>query len=113
MGEADDKPGGSGADWIKTWIDEQREKVRRAAESKGSSESSAGNSAHDDPFGSLAASWAQLQRVIESRFEPLTKHLSSTTAPLGWAREHEQAWRDLLSARAELKKHEADLHALW
>lgn len=113
MGEADHKPGDSGTEWIKSWIDEQREKVRRAAESGESQQSSTADGARNDPFASLAASWAQLRRVIESGFESLTTHLSSTTAPLGWTREHEQAWRDLLSAHAELKKCEADLHALW
>ncbi len=87
-------------DWAQAWIDEQREKLR--------SGSSAQGEASGNP--DFAAFWTQLGTAWLSGYEHVLRAGFPGT-PLGLAREHEQAWRDLAAAQAEYRRFEAELLA--
>lgn len=87
-------------DWAQTWIDEQREQLK------------SGSSAQGDASGNpdFAGFWTQLGTAWLSGYEHVLRAGFPGT-PLGLAREHEQAWRDLAAAQAEYRKLEAELLA--
>jgi class III poly(R)-hydroxyalkanoic acid synthase PhaE subunit len=89
-------------DWARAWIDEQREKLKSGPSGQGEA------SGKPD----FAALWAQLGTAWLSGYEQVLRAgLPGSSTPLGWAREHEQAWRDLAAAQAEYSKLEAELVA--
>lgn len=88
--------------WAQAWIDEQRERLESGSNEHGES------SANPD----LAALFTQLGTAWFSGYEQVLRTgFAGSSIPLGWAREHEQAWRDLAAAQAEYRKFETELLA--
>lgn len=89
-------------DWAQAWVDEQRERLKSGSTGQGDSSGTP----------DFAALWTQLGTAWLSGYEQVLRTgFPGSSIPLGWAREHEQAWRDLAAAQAEYRKLEAELLA--
>jgi polyhydroxyalkanoate synthesis regulator phasin len=93
--------------WAQAWIDEQREKMRTAAAEEGN-RAEGDTSAHD-----FSSFWKNLNSDVWSGIEKVLRAAIPDTAPLGWAREYEQEWRDLLAAQADYQKLQGELLAIF
>lgn len=92
------------ASWAEAWIEEQRRKL--AAGEAHERQSPNANARTEDPSTSDVA--GQLWRTFERAFSSGPFRMPP---PLGWAREHDQAYRDLAAAHAQYRKLEAALQA--
>jgi hypothetical protein len=91
---------GNSEDWATTWIEKQRERLQGSVAGDAESRD---DSDRRSPWGSFGSEWfAALEKLLRSGFE-------ISGVPLGWAREHEQDWRDLAVAQAEYRKLESEL----
>lgn len=96
MGEAR----GTTKNWVEDWIEEQREQLR-ASQNTGQARAA-------DP--DELSKWLEPGRQVWRAFEQFSsKGLLGIAPPLGWAREHEQAWRDFAAAQARYRQLEAEL----
>lgn len=98
--------------WAQAWIDEQREKLKQAqagGQTAGSQEGAAGTESGNPDLSLLMQQLGDDWRKLYERF--VRAGLPSKGVPLGWGREYEQAWRDLLAAQAEYRKLEAEVLA--
>jgi hypothetical protein len=106
---------GTTENWIEVWIEEQREKLR-ATQRRGPSENPGtsqdaeqSQAAGQDRDG--VSEWIELGRQMWRSFEQFSsKGLMGIAAPLGWAREHEQAWRAYAAAQVRYRQLEAEMH---
>jgi class III poly(R)-hydroxyalkanoic acid synthase PhaE subunit len=98
MGEA----GKGSEDWVQGWIDQQRERLRN------SGTNDADTSRPSDEFQTLAAKWLAVGQSMWNGSEQLLAGLGSSGAPLGWGRESEQDWRELVQSQAEYVRFEAE-----
>lgn len=97
---------GTDENWAQAWVEEQREKLR-AAQGRSEEANEASSAAHS------FAEWSkQLGNDLLAAYDKLLRSGMPHTVPLGWAREHDQEWRDLAGACAEHQKAQAELLAI-
>lgn len=90
--------------WIADWIEEQREKLRSANAGASASQQPGTQSEEHAAADSIRGIWQTVERMFaQGPFD--------VPPPLGWAREHEQAYRDLAIAHAQYMKLEAELRS--
>lgn len=90
--------------WAQAWIDEQRDRFERAAE-KGTRPNLKAGADYASLFSGLGREWLHIfEGWVRAGFTP-------SSAPLGWAREHEIAWRELDDAERAYRKLETELFA--
>ncbi len=95
--------GGTHENWAQAWIDQQREKLRESAAGAG------GGPRAESASDSLSSAWAQLGTDLFAGYDKVLRGAFPQGIPLGWAREHEQEWRDLAAAHAEYQKVQAEV----
>jgi hypothetical protein len=102
MGEAR----GTTKNWIGDWIEKQREQLQASQNPRTSQNTEHSQAADPDDF----SKWLELGRQTWRSFEQFSsKGLLGAAPPLGWAREHEQAWRDFAAAQVRYRQLEAEL----
>jgi class III poly(R)-hydroxyalkanoic acid synthase PhaE subunit len=90
--------------WVQTWIEEQREKLRAAQSAQGASPGETDAKFRNAPHDS--ADFARGMWQFVDRFA-----MPGATPALGPLREHEQAWRELALAAARYQEVQAELNA--
>lgn len=118
-----DKPSGGAAgadDWIRSWIDQQREQLRRGTDTTAGAAQMPGQirdlglrwlGVGEEMLSAWHGVWSGVKAAGEGANERFSD-LLNRAPPLGLAREQTEAWRELVNAQKECQKLEQELRVV-